>query len=49
MNHQNLQQKNGVISDQNKTDYGKRNNNGSTILHQVFVIIQMHIFLEQEI
>ena len=40
-----------VINDQNVVDYGKGNENGTSknmrikTLHQIFVIIQMHIFM----
>ena len=40
-----------LIKDQNNTEYGERNENDSTLnlrqklLNQIFVIIQIHIFL----
>ena len=51
MTLQNLQQEWYVISDQNNTNYGERDEYGKLLnlkpksLNQIFLIIQTHIFL----
>ena len=42
MNLQNLQQENGVMNDQNNTEYGEGNENGTTAKFETQVIKSNH-------